>query len=437
MPILDNEATTLWRAQFKQDEDFLLVGKILKKFKFVSASEFRTDMHAHISRTIPSDAKAAFYTERELQLVHRKWKYKRSEGYSLKNRFTGKVAVAMYPEIATKKGKGLPKKWTASGSPLPPVKSRQNLVQDIGSEGVVATLVSKVCSTDSSRLVLHPHTNALASMHVQYLVVVTDFIGSGTRTNQMLDSLWRVASVRSWKSAGYIKIIVICYSSTDYGYAQVKLHPSQPDIAKVCDCPTLLNSFSVKDYSSVEELCHRVPDGAESPLGYKETGALIAFEHSCPNNVPAMFIDSKPGIWTALFPKRITHNQGVSQLIGSVPDVYADALGALKCGKITENTAFLSSSSDQQAMIVLLAAVYRGRRHTHEIVTACRFSMVQAIKVWASAVERGLLTKTGRLSFTGHTLLQNLLSPNSPQRIVAISQNKNYYPSSLREPVKS
>lgn len=433
MSIINNSATALWKAQFTDQMDSSLASEILKKFKFVSASEFRTDLHSHILRTIPASAKAAFFIERELQLVHRKWQYKQSSGYKVKNRFMGKIAVGMYQEKSSSRGKGLPKRWTISGSPLPAVKSSQNLTQDIGSEGVVATLVSKVCKTAPSRLVLHPHTNALADMQVQYLVIVTDFIGSGTRTKQMLDSLWRLASVRSWKSAGFVKILVICYSATDYGYEEVIKHPCEPKIAKVCACPTIFNSFPRKKALAVEELCGRFPPDSDSPLGYKSTGALIAFEHSCPNNVPAMFIDSKPGVWNALFPKRITDNQSVSQLICPSYSSKVDALDTLKCEKIAKHTAFSASTQDQQAVIVLLVAVYRGRRHTHEIVTACGMPLVQVTKAWESAAEQGLLTKAGRLSYAGYTLLQTLLSPSSLHPTVAISQNKNYYPSSLRE----
>jgi hypothetical protein len=438
MSIYDNPAAKLWREQFKDAADNVLAGKMLKKFKFVSASEFRTDMHTHILHAIPVKAKAAFFIERELQLVRPLWQYKKSDGHKVKHKFKGKVAVAMYQEIVTSRGRGLPKRWTASGSPVPPVKSPTNLTQDIGSEGLVATLVSKICKTDPSRFAMHPHTKALHEMNVKYLVVVTDFIGSGSRTKHMLDSLWRVATVRSWKSGGYIEIMVICYSATDLGYEQVKQHPCQPEIKKVRDCPTISASFSPKDRFALTELCNRIPAGVNNPLGYKDTGALIAFEHSCPNNVPAMFTDtvrSKAAVWNALFPRRITDELSKLELVSATHNVYTEALDFLKCGRIAKNAAFHSSSVEQQAMVVLLAAVYRGRRHTHEIVTACGFPMVEVLEAWGRAEAQGLLTKTGRLSISGFTLLENLMVPSPAQPAVAIPENIDYYPSSLREPI--
>jgi hypothetical protein len=402
-------------------------------------------MHTHIIHAIPKNAKAAFFVERELQLVTPQWKYKRSEGHKVKHKFNGKVAVPMYKEVASSRGRGMPKKWTASGSPQVPVKSPTNSTQDIGSEGIVATLVSKVCKTSPKRFAMHPHTNALRERKVQYLVVVTDFIGSGTRTMHMLDSLWRVATVRSWKSGGYIKIMVICYSATDFGYEQVKNHPCQPEIKKVCDCPTISTSFSSKDRFALLELCNRIPAGVDNPLGYKETGALIAFEHSCPNNVPAMFTEtvrSKAAVWNALFPKRITDELSKSELVSASHDVYTEALDFLRCGQVARNPAFYSSSVEGKAMIVLLATIYRGRRHTHEIVTACGFPMVEVLKAWEQAEAQGLLTKTGRLSISGFTLLERLMTPPTGQPTpptgqptVAISENIDYYPSSLREPI--
>lgn len=438
MAIHENAVAKLWREQFTNRDDYLLAGKILEKFKFVSASEFRSDMHAYILRVIPKEAKAAFFIERELQLVHRKWQYKQSIGHVVKHKFTGKVAVPMYKEISFPRGRGLPKRWTASGSPLPPVKSPRNATQVIGSEGVVASLISKLCESTPSRFAMHPHTNALAQIKVQFLVVVTDFIGSGNRTRQMLDSLWRVASVRSWKSGGYVKLLVICYSATEGGLEHVKQHPCQPEVHYVCKCPTISNSFSEDDGRAIEELCRRIPVGATRPLGYEDTGALIAFEHSCPNNVPAMFVESvtdrTPG-WSALFPKRISHSIGKAELISSSRDGYAVALDALKCGRIFEHAAFRSSSADRQSMVVLLAAVYRGRRHTHELVGACGFPMVEVLESWELAVGQGLLNNAGRLTESGRTLLKNLMTPAVTATSVAISPDINYYPSSLRVPV--
>ncbi len=60
----------------------------------------------------------------------------------------------MYPEVVTKRGASLPAKWTAHGSALPAAKSPKNLRQDIGREGVVATVVSKLCKFRGKRFAL-------------------------------------------------------------------------------------------------------------------------------------------------------------------------------------------------------------------------------------------------------------------------------------------
>lgn len=304
MSLGKNPAAQLWRQQFEKSDDFELAGKILGKFKFISATAFTREMKLHILRSIPPNAKAAFYIERELKLVRPNWPFKQSKGYLVRNKFTGLVAEKMYPEKAHPRGRGLPPRWTAEGSAVPAVKSPTNLSQEIGSEGIVSTIVSKLCDNDNKRLTLHPHTTLLRQMKVQYLVVVTDFIGSGKRTNEMLDSLWRVASIRSWKTGGYVEILVLCYSATERGRRVVERHRSKPKVELVRSCPTIFNSFNARNTEAVRELCKKFPPGALSPLGYKETGALIAFEHSCPNNVPAMFITTQKNRgakWFALY----------------------------------------------------------------------------------------------------------------------------------------
>lgn len=58
------------------------------------------------------------------------------------------------------------------------------------------------------------------------------------------------------------------------------------------ECPTLFNSFD-EDLNEMVELCEEYGAHSKNPLGWKDTGALLAFEHGAPNNMPAIFVSEK------------------------------------------------------------------------------------------------------------------------------------------------
>lgn len=437
MSILNSQLSIPWRSQFTDPVDFEAAGELLRKFKFVSATEFKRDLRRLILQTFPPSQRAAFYIERELARVKPVWPYKKPDGRKVVNKLQAGVFQPMYHEVSSLRGNGKPKRWTASGVALPATRSPNHLRQEIGSEGVVASLVSRICLSDSARFVMHPHTREMARISVENLVVVTDFIGSGKRTWDMLDSLWRLASVRSWRSSGYRKLTVICYAATEQGLSKVSRHPCRPNVVQVRSCPTISNSFKGIQVSQLEELCQRFPQGAKDPLGYGNVGALIAFEHSCPNNVPAMFRMSNLGgtsRWAPLFPKRSSEDFSEFTAIDIAEEQLA-ALDAIGCRNIGSNSAFSDSSVQQRAMIILLAALYRGRRNSDDLVSATRLSYVELLIATDTASKMGLLNKSGRLTASGFTLVGELNKPVAIGRSVSFSANTDYYPTSLRAPI--
>lgn len=438
MSLMCSRAAALWLGQFKVPADHALATKLLKNFVFISADDFQRDLTALIASKLPAPTTAAFYIERELKQVKPKWPYKRPDNRKMVARLSPrKIAEKMYPEIERPRGKGLPKKWTAFGSALPAVKSPTNLRQDIGSEGTVAMTISKLCKRRKDRFALQPHTNDLSAGKAKYLVVVTDFIGSGKRSCDMLDSLWRLASVRSWHSSGYRKLLVFAYSGTNVGIEHVKRHPSRPNVHVVRTCPTIKSVFPGRVAQEMIALCQRIPQNSREPLGFRDTGALMAFQHSCPNNVPAMFIESSQKgqhRWQPLFPSRTT--EGIDNVISADPAQQSfAAFDALRLGNIARNESFLMSTEEQRDVVRLLAAVFRGRRQTADIVAASLLPYVRVIDAFDRALQQKLLTPNGRITSAGHAFINHLNQKSSASTSAPASPNPYYHPLSLRAPL--
>lgn len=184
-------------------------------------------------------------------------------------------------------------------------------------------------------------------------------------------------------------------------------------------------------------MCQRLPHQARKPLGFQDTGALIAFQHSCPNNVPAMFIEAVPkgrNEWRPLFPSRTT--EGINYAAPADSQRQSrEALEGLRLGNIASNSAFLTSTEEQQDVVRLLAAVFRGKRQTADIVAASDLPYFRVIAAFDRAFEQNLLTKTGRLTPQGHAFVNHLNRKKIASTQVPASPNPYYYPLSLRVPL--
>ena len=129
------------------------------------------------------------------------------------------------PSALFKQSKGKVKRAFGPGPKL--VQPTRPFSQVVGSEGLVAQIVSEFFREAHDQCLLSPGPDAIRSHRVRRFVLVTDFIGTGRRVMDYLDAAWRVRSVRSWwsarKSCG-MSFEVIAYSATEAGRALVESH---------------------------------------------------------------------------------------------------------------------------------------------------------------------------------------------------------------------
>lgn len=418
MFLSDNIAAKLWLQQFSPAEE-PYARKMLEKFLFVSGAEF-TDNLGHLAyNSFPANDVVAFYIERQLPTTRTR------------------LPLKMYKEVKIFKGRGLPKRLRAEGAALQSVESPRNDQQDIGSEGIVASVLSQLCRQYKKRFVLHPSANEIRKRRVTHFVIVSDFIGSGKRALRMLESLWQIRSVKSWHSGGLIKFSILSYSGTPAGVRKVHAHKSNPRIKMVCKCPTLGNSFHGDERKAIKDICiNRSPDSKE-PLGYKDTGALIAFGHSCPNNVPAIFYkarDSRRNPWHPLFPSRVATHIAQSQPYLTADQLDTTALETLKYPLVAASTIFCCSTPEQRRVVIVLAALSKGHLDLDALVTVTGRRLWELSSTISKAQDEKLIDSNCRLTEQGFALLKRL-NKIEPLKKIALISKKYYYPSSLRAPI--
>jgi hypothetical protein len=253
---------------------------------------------AWLSQFDPGDQATAIALLRAMTLVSRDAFADRLRDLILHRLKEGQTPVGLYVERELRRRHGVPfrlfkesarKVRRAYGVGPKPVEPTRAYDADVGSEGIVAQLVSELCRSQPKQIFNHPGPDAIRKHHIRRFILVTDFIGSGKRARTYLEAAWRVRSVRSWWSARARKGLsfeVLAYAATPQGRTIVEQHACEPGVHVVVGCPTIYTAFTDTE---VVELCSKyspVPESVMPPTGYDEGGALIAFAHGVPNNAP-------------------------------------------------------------------------------------------------------------------------------------------------------
>ncbi len=193
---------------------------------------------AWLSQFDPSDQNDASAILSAMRLVSRDTFAERLRELILQRAADGGRPVGLYVEREVRRQAGKPDPLfqetstnvrRAHGGGPEPVQSLRAHARDVGSEGIVAQLVSELCRQRPGQLLDHPGPDAIRKMKVRRFFLLTDFIGSGQRARTYLDAAWRVRSVRSWWSARRAKGMsfeVVAFAGTTNGRANVEDHPS-------------------------------------------------------------------------------------------------------------------------------------------------------------------------------------------------------------------
>jgi hypothetical protein len=159
---LDHDRTRAWLEQFGED-DRPRAAKLASVLTLVSADEFAAELTRLLGiRLVNGRQPVALYNETE----RRHWKGKPNRLFTERR---GKVLRAV--------GK--------TGPPLVP--RNRSVDEEVGSEGVVATILTQFQRSHRKRVLLSPGPDTIRERKVRRFALVTDFIGSGKRVCDFLE----------------------------------------------------------------------------------------------------------------------------------------------------------------------------------------------------------------------------------------------------------
>ena len=314
-------------------------------------------------------------------------------------------------------------------APIKPVRGSGR----VGSEGLVAFVISQARATKPNSFLNHPGPDLLRGKTKPSgsIGIVTDFIGSGSRVRDMLDAFWAVPSIRSWVSKKWIDFKVIAAAATAAGVENVRRHRLRPHVSFQHVAPTIVSFPDWQEATKWLRLIeHYGPDAGRgaSRYGFGGNGALVAFNYRIPNNTPA-FLHCTYGDWRALYD-------------GAAPDDLRPAFGIRARSEVIRQAAgdigveVADDLPPDDAALLLVLILLRGRwRAGAEIALAERTGMAvpDIMDILVRALKGSFINSSGRLTDAGQALLA-AGRRSERQRPVIATNPAPYYPLMLRTP---
>lgn len=171
-----------------------------------------------------------------------------------------------------------------------------------GSEGAIGNMLRKITGGD----ILPPSTplDQLRGKKVRIILLVTDFVGSGKQVTDFVRILLTNATLRSWKSFGWVSIRVVTYAISPQALNLIEANVDIERIDYVLIEPTIATaSWATKQRTEVTALCVKYAGNLTSPLGFNDHGGLFAFQESIPNTLPIILRRGGKN-WSRLFDGR-------------------------------------------------------------------------------------------------------------------------------------
>jgi len=303
----------------------------------------------------------------------------------------------------------------------------------VGSEGFVAHLISQTSERWTRVFMNHPGPERLRGKAAPAgeIIIVTDFLGSGTRVSTMLDKFWAVPTVRSWKSRDMVRFRVVAAAATPSALSKVRRHRLRPQVEAEWIAPTVKSNSDYRTVRSWTGLIETYgPNEARGAgrFGFGGDGALIAFNYRLPNNTPAMIHHGESG-WRPLY-------------VGAAPPELRDVFGVRSLDQAVDSAAqsnglvFGRELTEEERLTILVLSVLKGRWYRGaEVALASRTSLPTStvMDTLARALKTELISRTGRITDKGYKFMESGRAGERKTPLIETSLVP-YYPETLRIP---
>ena len=335
-----------------------------------------------------------------------------------------------------------------AGSPANPVVYKDFLPHaeisaTPGSEAIAANIIRDMVGIRSTASEFLRPTSSLADLRTnrcRMLVLVDDYAGSGSACIKYVKSWLRNSTIRSWRSFGWLEIHVLFFASSSLAVKRINRANIVDGLHIVEPAADFQNSgWKDAEIKSVIDLCERYTHPRRrargETLGYKSSKGLFVMQHTVPNNLPAIFLQTRgPNNkkWDALFPGRTFPAALQRKLAGykargdftPLAETFPDR--ALLAALIAEGRV-------PEGPYLMVLSLIAGRSGTDETMAGILSTSTLQIRDIRVALRRwGLIDVKDHLTDAGwETLRQARMRPRHV-RFGLIGKDDPYYPQQLR-----
>lgn len=180
-----------------------------------------------------------------------------------------------------------------------------------GSEAAVGNLIRDLTGDRPGRERgpwLHPATDidTLRVRRCHLIALVTDYTSSGHQVNRFAATFPRNARLRSWRSFGWLQIVVVAYAASTAARSAVEAGPNTDAMYVHTPAASFDDAqWTGEERAAIEALCERhAPHRKRSEaMGYDKSGGLFFTHTSVPNNLPYILRRKTSG-WEPFFNDR-------------------------------------------------------------------------------------------------------------------------------------
>jgi hypothetical protein len=306
--------------------------------------------------------------------------------------------------------------------------------EDDGSEHIVANVITEVVKAHEGRDVVGlASPEQLRERKFRTVLLVDDYTGSGNSVLRYLDRWWENRTVKSWRSYGLIRFIVVTYACSPMARTALLRHRLLDDLRWVefgFDFESA--RWSSEERASIRELCLRYATNKSLALGHKRSEGLLVLAHTVPNNLPQILRHGKPLVepWFGFFPpgpRRLSAGQVVA-----LARYRPDSFEALDADSLSLTQERLAASVEGKPLLQLLAALARAPRTDDRLMRDLALTVFELKNLLTFAHRLGLLDERRHLTDAGHVELHHAKLREKHVGFQLRGSSAPYYPQALR-----
>lgn len=306
-----------------------------------------------------------------------------------------------------------------------------------GSEGFVGNLIRDLLKALSrTGYWLRPQStlDQLRTARCRSIVLVTDYAGSGHQILQFARTFTRNATLRSWRSGGFVKLHALAYAASASAKARVMRAGSPIDsFHSVRAAPTFRERpWNADQLARIESFCRREASGRGESLGFQESRGLFATDVGAPNNLPNVLRRTGPG-WHPFFEGRTVPPDLAAELGDYSPQVNEDGLvKRTRQVRLAEALEVRFNRAEVKKLLLLLALIGRGIRDPQGLAATTSIPVDRVVELLRSLQNTGLVDDQIRLTTRGHTEVR--AGKRLPRQVSfePTPSSGEYYPWALR-----